>query len=129
MVNAVASDREHGWNKRVAETIRATRMQRGFTQTDLARSIGVTSQQMHKIETGQSAITVGRLFTIAEILEVEPVRLLEAVDQAGERKQPSPAPTREVWELARLFRTLPDDRTRQAVTRMIRAIGKSESQS
>jgi DNA-binding transcriptional regulator YiaG len=45
--------------------IRLRRRQLGMSQSDLARAIGVTFQQVHKYETGQSAVTAARLYAIA----------------------------------------------------------------
>lgn len=50
--------------------IRSRRRLLGLNQSELARRIGVTFQQVHKYETGQSAVTAARLFAIAAALGV-----------------------------------------------------------
>ena len=54
----------------IGRRIRARRRILGMNQSDLARRIGVTFQQVHKYETGQSAVTAARLFAIASTLGV-----------------------------------------------------------
>src|SRR5215475_9942389 len=44
----------------VGRLVRALRMSRGLTQTDLANRIGVTFQQVQKYEVGTNRISIGR---------------------------------------------------------------------
>lgn len=53
---------------RIGGRIRLRRRQLGMSQAQLSRAIGVTFQQVHKYETGQSAITAARLYAIAGAL-------------------------------------------------------------
>jgi DNA-binding transcriptional regulator YiaG len=53
----------------IGRRIRARRRLLGLNQTELARRIGVTFQQVHKYETGQSSVTAARLYAIATALE------------------------------------------------------------
>jgi DNA-binding XRE family transcriptional regulator len=54
----------------IGRRIRLRRRILGLNQSELARRIGVTFQQVHKYETGQSSITAGRLYAIAHALGV-----------------------------------------------------------
>jgi transcriptional regulator with XRE-family HTH domain len=54
----------------VGEKIRAQRIVRGLTQTDLADKLGITFQQLQKYENGSNRISAGRLKRIADILEI-----------------------------------------------------------
>jgi DNA-binding transcriptional regulator YiaG len=56
----------------IGRRIRQRRRLLGLNQTELARRIGVTFQQVHKYETGQSAVTAARLFAIARALSSPP---------------------------------------------------------
>ena len=55
----------------IGRRIRARRRLLGLNQSELARRIGVTFQQVHKYETGQSAVTAARLYAIAATLGVK----------------------------------------------------------
>ena len=54
----------------IGRRIRSRRRLLGQNQSELARRIGVTFQQVHKYETGQSAVTAARLYAIATALGV-----------------------------------------------------------
>jgi transcriptional regulator with XRE-family HTH domain len=54
----------------VGRRVRARRLERGITQTELATRIGVTFQQVQKYEKGVNRICAGRLQRIAEALDV-----------------------------------------------------------
>jgi transcriptional regulator with XRE-family HTH domain len=54
----------------VGRRIRAQRLVRGLSQTDLGRSLGITFQQVQKYEKGANRVGAGRLTRIAEVLTV-----------------------------------------------------------
>jgi transcriptional regulator with XRE-family HTH domain len=54
----------------VGRRIRAQRLVRGLSQTDLGRSLGITFQQVQKYEKGANRVGAGRLTRIAEVLSV-----------------------------------------------------------
>ncbi|MCZ7659360.1 MAG: helix-turn-helix domain-containing protein [Xanthobacteraceae bacterium] len=54
----------------VGRRVRARRLERGITQTELATRIGVTFQQVQKYEKGVNRIGAGRLQRISEALDV-----------------------------------------------------------
>lgn len=56
-------------DQRVAQRIRARRLDMGITLQALAQQIGVAFQQAHKYERGLSRISAGRLYTVARALQ------------------------------------------------------------
>jgi transcriptional regulator with XRE-family HTH domain len=66
----------------VAKRVRALRLQRGISQTELGGILDVTFQQVQKYETGTNRISAGRLQQIAEVLDV-PVTYFYANDTNG----------------------------------------------
>lgn len=54
----------------IGESIRAHRLILGMSQTDLARQLGVSFQQVQKYEKGTNRIGAGRLPQIAEIFDI-----------------------------------------------------------
>jgi len=54
----------------VGRRIRAQRLVRGLSQTDLGRSLGITFQQVQKYEKGANRVGAGRMTRIAEVLNV-----------------------------------------------------------
>lgn len=62
--------------KKVLENIKALRAIRGYSQEYIAEKLGCDYSTYGKIENGKSSLSVNRLFQLAEILEVDPKKLL-----------------------------------------------------
>lgn len=54
----------------VGQRIRERRILLGWTQAQVAEMLGVTYQQAHKYETGVNRVSAGRLYEIAQGLQV-----------------------------------------------------------
>jgi transcriptional regulator with XRE-family HTH domain len=54
----------------IGRKIRALRLDRGLSQTNLADGIGLTFQQVQKYEKGTNRVSAGRLHRIAELLNI-----------------------------------------------------------
>lgn len=54
----------------IGANLRKHRLRRGFSQEDLGCRLGVSYQQIHKYETGQSALAAARLLRVSDILGV-----------------------------------------------------------
>jgi transcriptional regulator with XRE-family HTH domain len=67
----------------VGRLVRALRMSRGLSQTDLANRIGVAFQQVQKYESGANRITMGRLTNIAKLFKVSVPYLLSGSREAA----------------------------------------------
>ncbi len=112
---AVAADRHVGMR------IRERRLMLGLSQQQLARLIGVTYQQAHKYERGLNRISAGRLFEIAQVLQVPISWFFEGLDEG----LPSPGLTagqRRVLELARNFSAISNERHQEALSEMARVL-------
>jgi len=57
-------------DRAVALRLRALRLSRGMSQSELGRQLGVTFQQVQKYENGANRIGAGRLQRIAEVFDV-----------------------------------------------------------
>ncbi len=64
--------------KNVAGNIRKLREFRDYTQDYLAAKLEISQNAYSKMELGYSKITLERLYAIAAILEVEPIRMMTA---------------------------------------------------
>lgn len=62
--------------KQVAASIRKIREHRNYTQEYLAAKLHISQNAYSKIELGYTKITVERLFQISEILETDPVDII-----------------------------------------------------
>jgi transcriptional regulator with XRE-family HTH domain len=111
----------------VGRRLRSLRLQKGFSQQQLARSVGVTFQQVQKYENGANRISASRLHQFARELGV-PVALffdgLEGVAGTGEQVIDS-EPRRLVYELVRAFERLSTEQERRAIVNLVRAMGRA----
>lgn len=76
----------------IARRVRALRLQRGISQTELGNVLDVTFQQVQKYETGTNRISAGRLQQIAEVLDVPVTYFYAGVEghDTASHAQPSP---------------------------------------
>lgn len=65
-------------DRAVAVRVRALRLARGMTQSELGRRIGVSFQQVQKYESGANRIGAGRLQRIAEVFDVPLAALFDS---------------------------------------------------
>ncbi|PZQ45596.1 MAG: transcriptional regulator [Micavibrio aeruginosavorus] len=82
----------------VGSMLRQARLLKGISQHNLAKTIGVTFQQIQKYESGVNRISAGRIYQIAQTLEVpvgfffpeysESKGKIGAVDQKSYAKSP-----------------------------------------
>lgn len=77
-------------DKGIGQKIRVARLAKGWTQTELGETLGVTFQQIQKYEKGGNRVGSGRLFQIAELLEVPLMSFFS--DEKPSRKTPTPGP-------------------------------------
>lgn len=70
----------------VGRLVRALRMSRGLSQTELGAHIGVTFQQVQKYESGGNRISMGRLAKAAKLFGVSVPYLLDGSKQSAARR-------------------------------------------
>src|ERR1700709_1558780 len=75
-------------NKSVGQNIRTIRHQRGWSQEDVANRLGISIPAFSKIETGVTDINLSRLEQIANIYEIDVVKIL-SMDAEDVEQQPS----------------------------------------
>jgi transcriptional regulator with XRE-family HTH domain len=74
----------------VGRNIRIHRIDKGLTQTELGKRIGVTFQQVQKYEQGVNRVGGGRLFKIADVLELPISTFFEGTDHVEHKVRESP---------------------------------------
>lgn len=108
----------------VGRRLAALRLSRGYNQSDLARSVGKTFQQIQKYEKGTNRVSASVLLKFARFLGVGPAYFFpEPEAEGGEPATPLDAAwaTRQGQQLARLYISLDEDR-RAAVLQCARAL-------
>lgn len=62
--------------KKFGQRLKELRMQKGFSQEQLAWETGLEFSQINRIENGIINTSISNIFIIAEALKVEPIELL-----------------------------------------------------
>lgn len=107
-------------DRHVGVRIRERRVMLGLSQQQLAEMIGVTYQQAHKYERGINRLSAGRTYEIAQVLGVPVDFFFEGLGNAG---APDPAGhQRRCLELARNFANIAEEKHREALCQMARAL-------
>jgi transcriptional regulator with XRE-family HTH domain len=109
-------------DQHVAARLRERRLLLGLTQQELGDRVGSSAQQVHKYETGVNRLSAGRLVQFAEALEMEVAYFFAGLEPTTETA-PAPAERqRTLLMLARDFTRLPDQRHREALCLLARAL-------
>ena len=108
-------------DRHVGARIRERRVMLGLSQQQLAQMIGVTYQQAHKYERGLNRISAGRLYEIAQVLNVPISWFFEGLSAES---SPAEMTTRQrmCLELARNFAAIDNEKHQEALSQMARAL-------
>lgn len=74
-MNSKCANKEE--DKAIGAQIRAMRLSRGLTQSELADLVGVKFQQIQKYESGANRVAASRLWHIAKVLDVDIAKFFE----------------------------------------------------
>jgi len=113
----------------IGQRVRALRLQRGLSQTELGQLISVTFQQVQKYEKGANRISAGRLQRIAEVLGV-PVAFFFAAPAADKETSGGGADhggflqTEGALRLARAYARIKEPGIRLQLLRLTEAIAE-----
>lgn len=111
----------------VGQRLRLRRVLLGMSQTDLAKTLGLTFQQVQKYESGANRISASRLYYIAEALDIPVSFFYDDIPQRGGHtpvpglaEEPvtalaPPDPGREGLEMMRNYRRITDEEVRRGV--------------
>jgi transcriptional regulator with XRE-family HTH domain len=111
----------------VGRRIRTRRLLLGMTQTQLARQIGVSFQQVQKYENGANRVGAGRLVQITQILGMPLDALLRGLSPAPRKTIQADDPfdllsSGHAVRLAQAFAQIPDRHIRLALVSLAEGI-------
>jgi transcriptional regulator with XRE-family HTH domain len=112
-------------NQHVGQRMRERRIQLSLTQSQIARSIGITHQQLYKYENGLNRVSVGRLLTIATVLDVSISWMFEGLPEHTQIVQLTEK-QETVLQLVQNFGMIEDGRQQEAFTRLVRALVQAD---
>jgi len=108
----------------VGQRIRARRMAKGMSQSELDSMLGVTFQQVQKYERGINRVGAGRLVSVAEALDV-PISFFFGItdnDAEDTRAILGFLDTSYSLRLLRAFSRIPEAQVQRAVVELIESI-------
>lgn len=113
----------------VGGRLRLRRTLMGLSQTELARAVGLTFQQVQKYESGANRVSASRLYHIAEALDIPVSFFFDDVPRAGglaEAPKPSFEPDRELLELTRNYRSITDAEVRRGIYELVKRLANKD---
>jgi transcriptional regulator with XRE-family HTH domain len=113
----------------VGRNVRIRRMAKGFSQTQLAKRLGITFQQVQKYEKGRNRIGAGRLARIAQVLDAPLSTLL---DHAGGETEAAPLAfiaDRRALRLAQASDAIDDAPIRLSFVELVEELARSETRA
>src|ERR1041384_2592254 len=115
----------------VGQRIRARRMAKGMSQTELGNLLGVTFQQVQKYEKGVNRVGAGRLVRIGEALDVPVSFFFGATDAGSEdtRAILGFLDTSYSLRLLRAFSRLPPGSGQRAVVDLVESIAPDKGRA
>ncbi len=102
--------------------VRQHRVVQGLAQTDLAKLVDVTYQQIQKYETGENRINAPMLWKLAQVLKVPIGSFFRGL--SSEDPQAAPALNRDALEVLRAYQAIPDRETRRSIKMMLRHVAR-----
>ena len=109
-----------GADELVGNRIREWRLTVGLTQQQFADMIGVSYQQAHKYECGINALSAGRLYEIARVLNAPITYFYEAIGE----KTPRPLAPRQrmLIDFARSLAEIENEKHREVIGHLTRVL-------
>ncbi|WP_043358811.1 helix-turn-helix domain-containing protein [Belnapia sp. F-4-1] len=111
-------------DEHIGALIRVRRMMMGLSQQELARSVGVTYQQLHKYERGLNRISAGRLFDVAQALAIDAAWFFQGLAEECAVEDVAPR-QRMLLDLMRNFALIKDEKQQEALSTMARSLAGS----
>jgi transcriptional regulator with XRE-family HTH domain len=113
-------------DEHVGERIRQRRTVLGLTQEQLSQSLNISYQQLQKYETAANRVSAGRLYEIANKLDVDISFFFEAL-KAGGREEPMPhgGRNRIALDLVKNFMDIQDPSIRSAVASLVKSLAEN----
>lgn len=111
----------------VGDRIRRRRILMGLTQDQLGESLGISYQQIQKYETGANRVSAGRLYLIANRLDVSPGWFFDPVkSDASSDDFDELGSSRLLMEFVRSFARINDERLKTTLVSLVRAMADED---
>ena len=113
----------HPVDVHVGKQLKALRTLRGLTQTDIAKCVDLSFQQVQKYELGRNRVSASKLFEISKMLDVPPGYFFEGLEPTNTG---APLIDEETARAASLFAKLKDERIKTQLRGLLESIANQE---
>src|SRR5262245_27875798 len=123
----------------VGRRLRMRRTMMGLSQEAVARSVGITFQQVQKYEKGSNAMNASRLYEFARLMNISVSYFFEEIEASAQNdrgafSEPSAdkfdqrtVSDREALEFMKAFKRIPEQVVRKRVADLVRAIADNKA--
>lgn len=133
MTTNASTEGPHPVDRHVGQRVAALRLEKSYSQSDLARALGLTFQQVQKYEKGVNRISASKLWDISRFLAVDIAYFFEGLGgtvsatlEDGTRELPTTGPlTRYAVEIGKLAPRLKPEQQRLALD-LVKALSADE---
>lgn len=108
--------------------VRALRQQRGLSMTAVAQAVGITYQQIQKIEKGINRLAASRAVEIAAILKCRPIELMPAAsieDDVSQLGLALDGLSKQEIQVYTLFLSMPDNDFKTSIFELVRSMAEN----
>lgn len=118
---------QHPIDRHAGARLRIRRIEMRLSQTALAGKLGITFQAVQKYEAGAVRLSAGRLYDLAQALQVKPAFFFEAYADDGAADEPHLGlDRRDAAALLRGYYGIRDPRLQADVRRLVARLGHGE---
>lgn len=110
----------HPVDVHVGKKLKNLRVLRGLTQTDVAKGLDISFQQVQKYELGRNRISASKLFEISRILDVSPSYFFDGLGEAEDNG--GPVLDEETARIANVISKIQDERLKTQIRSFIDAV-------
>lgn len=111
-------------DRHVASEIRRRRIAAGLSQSELARRVGVTWQQVQKYENAENRVSAARLFDIASALNVDIAALFPPADVVKDASSSTRRASHDSIVLASVFEEIENPSIRSHVLAFVKSLAR-----
>ena len=108
----------------VGQRIKELRLERGITQQELARALGISYQQVQKYENGANRVSAGRLYILAQAIGVRIGAFFEGLGTPAAARRLS-LTNEETIQVAKELAAIRDPRVRSTIRSLLRVLASS----
>lgn len=110
----------HPVDEHVGKKLKNLRVLRGLTQTDVAKGLDISFQQVQKYELGRNRISASKLFEISRILDVPPSYFFDGLSDNDDNG--GPVIDEETAHIASVISKITDERLKTQIRSFIDAV-------